>query len=261
MAGLKMWRVNHPGLRYLGEGSDSGMGEILTGGGGLAEPRRAKHVSWKCQRSKRSEPGCESSRDFGSADQSSKALREATGPELDLSRPAHRRALHQWLNAWGCRIRTVRTGETDPFDVAIARWWKVERRSLRAIDAPLAQLSDDDLRILGAAYARLSRRSSRSTRTARLDRWARPPRRRRCTHLKPSVGDAVGSGHRRSTARRSRRRCLHESSRPRPQRWAQSLLAESGLDEVQLVAELGRPGATLAKVLDEYCYVRYTLGH
>ena len=41
---------------------------------------------------------------------------------------------------------------------------------------------------------------------------------------------------------------------------ARALLAESGLDEPHLTAELGRPDSTLAKVVNKYCYVRYTLG-
>ncbi|MFE2152842.1 hypothetical protein ACFXAO_22715 [Streptomyces lavendulae] len=41
--------------------------------------------------------------------------------------------------------------------------------------------------------------------------------------------------------------------------WARAALAESGLDEEELTARLGRPGLPLAKVLDEYLYV--TLSH
>jgi hypothetical protein len=40
--------------------------------------------------------------------------------------------------------------------------------------------------------------------------------------------------------------------------WANQLLQDSGLDEAELVAELHRPDASLARVLDEYCYLRYT---
>jgi hypothetical protein len=38
------------------------------------------------------------------------------------------------------------------------------------------------------------------------------------------------------------------------------LVAEAGVNETALLASLGRPEATLAKLLDEYCYVRYTRG-
>ena len=40
--------------------------------------------------------------------------------------------------------------------------------------------------------------------------------------------------------------------------WARALLAETGLTESNLVAAAGRPMTPLAKVLDEYCYVRIT---
>ena len=43
-------------------------------------------------------------------------------------------------------------------------------------------------------------------------------------------------------------------------RWAQDLLTTSGHDETVLLTGLDRSGATLAKVLDEYCYLRYTVG-
>jgi hypothetical protein len=41
--------------------------------------------------------------------------------------------------------------------------------------------------------------------------------------------------------------------------WARQLLRESGRDEAALVAELGQPGATVARLLDQYCYIRFTL--
>jgi hypothetical protein len=41
--------------------------------------------------------------------------------------------------------------------------------------------------------------------------------------------------------------------------WARQLLADTGWDEPRLAAELGQPGATLARLLDQYCYIRFTL--
>jgi hypothetical protein len=40
--------------------------------------------------------------------------------------------------------------------------------------------------------------------------------------------------------------------------WAMALLDETGLAEPQLAVAAGRPGASLAKLIDEYCYVRIT---
>ncbi len=42
--------------------------------------------------------------------------------------------------------------------------------------------------------------------------------------------------------------------------WARQLLRDTGWDEPRLAAELGQPGASLARLLDQYCYVRFTLG-
>ena len=198
--------------------------------------------------------------EYGRPDQSYAALREATIPELDLSRPDHRRALHRWLNAWGCRIRSARTGEIDPFDGAIASWWKLERDSLRAIDGPLVQLSDDELRTLGAAYGRLSAATVAFDKNGRARSMGPTAAAKALYALRPNsvmpwdLAIAVQLHGGRDEAAFTDHLALGR-------RWAKALLVESGLEEAQLVAELGRPGSSLAKVLDEYCYVRYTLGH
>jgi hypothetical protein len=41
--------------------------------------------------------------------------------------------------------------------------------------------------------------------------------------------------------------------------WGRQLLRETGWDETRLAAELGQPGASLARLLDQYCYVSFTL--
>ncbi|MFE2248352.1 MmcQ/YjbR family DNA-binding protein, partial [Streptomyces lavendulae] len=51
---------------------------------------------------------------FPGVDRSWLALVADTAPGLDLSRAAHRAALHRWLNAWGCRIRYPRDGGRAP---------------------------------------------------------------------------------------------------------------------------------------------------
>jgi hypothetical protein len=40
--------------------------------------------------------------------------------------------------------------------------------------------------------------------------------------------------------------------------WADALLADTRLTEPRLAAAAGRPGASLAKLLDEYCYMGIT---
>ncbi|MET7403486.1 hypothetical protein ABZS66_59445, partial [Dactylosporangium sp. NPDC005572] len=43
--------------------------------------------------------------------------------------------------------------------------------------------------------------------------------------------------------------------------WAAALVAETGVEDAALPAFLGRPGVSLAKLLDEYTYVFVTLQH
>jgi hypothetical protein len=186
-------------------------------------------------------------------------LRAATSPGIDLARQDHRQALHRWLNAWGCRIRLARDGEVEPFDVAIESWWELERESLRSIDEPLAQLSDDDLGRLGAAYDSLSvsivafdkKGTSRSMgpTAAAKTLYALMPR----SVMPWDLAIAAQLHGSRDGVAFARHLALGRD-------WANSLLRESGLDEAELVAALGRPGSTLARILDQYCYVRYTLG-
>jgi hypothetical protein len=192
-------------------------------------------------------------------DRSDEVLRAATNPEMDFARPDHRHALHRWLNAWGCRIRLPREGESDPFDVAIESWWVLERDSLREIHRPLAQLSDDDLGRLGAAYDSLTvsivafdkngtSRSMGPTAAAKTLYALRP---RSVMHWDLAIAAHLHGA--RDGAAFARHLALGRD-------WANSLLRESGLDEADLVAALGSPGSTLARILDQYCYVRYTLG-
>jgi hypothetical protein len=192
-------------------------------------------------------------------DRSYEVLRAATSPKMDLARADHRHALHRWLNAWGCRIRLPREGEPDPFDVAIESWWVGERGSLRAIHEPLAQLSDRNLRRIGAAYDGLSAsivafdkngkgRSLGPTAAAKALYALRPE-----SVMPWDLAIAAHLHGARDGAAFTRHLALGRQ-------WANSLMQESGLDEQDLLAALGRPGSTLARVLDEYCYVRYTLG-
>jgi hypothetical protein len=193
------------------------------------------------------------------ADRSFEVLRTATSPDVDLSRPDHRQAVHRWLNAWGCRIRLARVGESDPFDAAIESWWELARHCLREIDAPLAQLTDADLQRLGAVFDSLSASIVAFDKNGKSRSLGPTAAAKTLYALRPqSVMPwdlAIAArlhGARDGTA--------FTSHLALGRQWANSLLEESGLDEANLVAALGRPGSTLARVLDEYCFVRYTLG-
>ncbi|MER7510884.1 MmcQ/YjbR family DNA-binding protein [Streptomyces lavendulae] len=181
-------------------------------------------------------------------DRSWLALVADTAPGLDLSRAAHRAALHRWLNAWGCRIRYPRDGEPDPLGAGLADWWG--RHTLPG--APLAALADRDVARLAAAYGELAalplgRRTLGPTAAAKAlfalrPRTVMPWDAAVATRLHGARDAAAFDRHLRTG-----------------RAWARAALAESGLDEEELTARLGRPGLPLAKVLDEYLYV--TLSH
>jgi hypothetical protein len=192
-------------------------------------------------------------------DRSFEVLREATGRQIDLARPDHRLALHRWLNAWGCRIRVARADELDPFDVAIESWWELERDSLRAVDGPLAQLSDEELRGFGAAFNSLSVAIVAFDKNGKARSMGPTAAAKTLYALRPQSvmpWDLAIAGH----LHGARDGAAFTSHLALGRTWANSLLEESGLDEPDLVAALGRPGSTLARVLDQYCFVRYTLG-
>ncbi len=122
------------------------------------------------------------------------------------------------------------------------------------------QLSDDDLQTLGAAYDSLSAAIVAFDKNGKARSMGPTAAAKALYALRPSsvmpwdLAIAVRLHGARNGAAFANHLAVGRT-------WAKSLLVESGLDEEQLVAELGRPGASLAKVLDEYCYIRYTLGH
>ena len=196
---------------------------------------------------------------LGAADRSYDVLLAATAPALDPARRAHRAALHRWLNAWGCRIRYPRPGEPDRFDRSLAAWWRRRRADVGPVREPLAALSDDEIDAIAAAFADLSA-AAVAVDARGHDRSMGPTAAAKCLYaLRP---------HSITPWDLKIAQCLH-GGRDRDafaahlrlgRRWAQDLLTTSGLDETALLADLDRSGATLAKVLDEYCYLRFTAG-
>jgi hypothetical protein len=87
-------------------------------------------------------------------DRGSVRLREATGDEVDLTRPAHRRALLVWLRSWGCRH--LRVADTARSSRALARWWERHGSTLPSPGRPLTALRRRELDGGAAAYAALS---------------------------------------------------------------------------------------------------------
>jgi hypothetical protein len=196
---------------------------------------------------------------LGGSDRSYDVLVAATAPAIDPARRAHRAALHRWLNAWGCRIRYPQPGEPDRFDRSLAGWWRRRAATLGPVHEPLAALSDDDVEVIADAFADLSAAAIAVDARGHA-RTMGPTAAAKCLYaLRPrsvmpwdlKIAQRLHGGRDRDAFAGH----LHLG-----RRWAQGLLANPGLDEPALLTDLDRSGATLAKVLDEYCYLRYTLG-
>lgn len=190
---------------------------------------------------------------LGAVDRATRELQAATGNTVDLGLAAHREALLRWLNAWGCRIRAPRPGEPTPFQDNVAAWWEEWGGVLP--NRPLHRLRDGDMSRVGEAHASLASlpatagattRTLSSTAAAKTLFALRP---RTVMPWDAAIALAL-HGARDGVAFARHQRLGRE--------WALALLAETGLTEAQFAAAAGRPGATLAKLLDEYCYVRIT---
>lgn len=191
---------------------------------------------------------------YAAADRSWSALLTATGGLPDPALMAHRRALLVWLNAWGCRIRYPRDGEPDPFDERVGGWWRRWSGALPARDTALADLSDDAIALVGESYADLT-----ATVGGRAAGRLGPTAAAKMMHaLRPRTlmpWDAA-IARRLHGARDGAAYAAHQRT---GREWARRLLDTSGLNEERLATELGAPGRPLAKLLDEYCYVTFTL--
>jgi hypothetical protein len=183
----------------------------------------------------------------------------ATGDVVDLALPERRRALHRWLNSWGCRIRYARPGEPDLFDVGVAAWWARRRAGLATVTASLSTLTDDQITGLCVAFEDLSRlpvartaagteRTMGATASAKALYALRP---RAVMPWDLMIAERLHGG-RDPIAFAAHLRLGRD--------WARQLLRDTGWDEPRLAADLGQPGATLARLLDQYCFVRFTLG-
>lgn len=176
-----------------------------------------------------------------------------TGPGADLGRPDHRRLLHRWLNSWGCRIRYPRDGEPDLFDDGMAAWWDAFGATLPA--GPLRLAGDDDLAALGTAYAALAAAPAGPSRTLGPTAAAKALYALRPDTVMPwDAAIAVALHGARDGAAYTRHLALGRG-------WAATLVTEAGVDDAAMPAFLGRPGVSLAKILDEYTYVFITRQH
>ena len=179
---------------------------------------------------------------------------DATQPALRLSDDAHRALLLKWLNSWGCRIRYPRDGEPPLFDVGLARWWRAWGRALP--ERTLVRLTDDDIVTLAGAYAALAEipvsagprgRTLGPTAGSKALYALRP---RAVMPWDAAIATRLYGG---------RDRAAFERHLRQGRSWGRAVLAESRLDEDELATAIGRPGISLAKILDEYCYTSVTM--
>ena len=193
----------------------------------------------------------------GGADRSWLRLREQTAPEIDLARAPHRRAMLVWLNAWGCRLRYPRPDEQDVFDIGLTHWWDRFNAALPQPETPLSALPDDSLPALATAFADLAampnssaprRRALGPTAASKLLYAVRP------SALLPWDDAIARTLHGRRDAE------AYVAHLRLGRAWAKRLLDEAGTDEATLAATLGHPGRSLAKMLDDYCYLVCTRG-
>ncbi len=167
--------------------------------------------------------------------------RSANAPALNLSRAADREAALTWLNSWKCRIP-----RTPLFGDQIARWWKASH--LPALPS-LVAASDDDISAVGVAFGQLAeidlgRRRLGSTAAAKLLYALRP------NGIMPWDAAIATQLH---GARDGDAFAAHQRL---GRRWARALLTGTGLNETDLALHLGRPGVSLAKMLDEYAFLK-----
>jgi hypothetical protein len=157
-------------------------------------------------------------------------------------RVEHADALFVWLNRWGCRLAY---SCRERFAAEIGAWWQVGRRQLPAPGAVLADLPDDVLASTAAACAALAelslgRRRLGWTAAAKLLYALRPD-------AVPPWDDAI------AVEVGGKSEAAFHAHLVRARGWAQVLPPYVG-------ERVGRPGATVARVSDEWLYLTVTRG-
>jgi hypothetical protein len=186
---------------------------------------------------------------FTGVDKSWSRLLADTAPAIDLSFADHRTLLLRWLNSWGCRIRYPRPGEPAPFDSAVSVWWQAHGPTLPQVS--LVALTDLDIEVLAGAYGSLTAVTVSDRRTLGATAAAKALYALRPEAVMPWDAAIATQLHgtRTSTAFAAHLRLGRE--------WGQAVLAEAGAASVSEL--VGRPGISLAKILDEYLYVSITM--
>lgn len=177
------------------------------------------------------------------------------GAPFDPVVAGHCRMLLSWLNAWGCRIRYPRDDEPDLFAGQMCGWWQRHGGALPPATARLADLSDAEITLAGGCFAALAAiavgdparpRTLGPTAAAKVLYALRP------NALMPwdeAIARRLHGG---------RDAVAYVAHQRLGRAWARSLIDATGLAEAQLAATLGGAERPLAKILDDYCYLRFT---
>jgi hypothetical protein len=174
------------------------------------------------------------------------AFRAAASP-LDLTNQDHVTLLRDWLNKWGCRIKKDKAPAE--FSRPLADWSR--RWTPRLPSQHLRNLSDPEIALLGDAYWDL-RNSALGPAAAAKTLFALRPE----TAIPWDELIRVGLDFKDNRAgypgmlRRSREE-LHR------------LVLDAshfGITESDIPAQIGSPGRTLARLLDEYHWITLTQG-
>ncbi|MEV0678816.1 hypothetical protein AB0I60_20090 [Actinosynnema sp. NPDC050436] len=189
---------------------------------------------------------------YSRPDRSWAALLAATDPAIDLALPAHREAAHRWLNAWGCRIRYPRTGEPQVFDTGLAAWWDRWGGALPPVETRIGELTDERIAELGDCFGDLAATPAAASRSLGPTAASKLLFALRPNSVMPWDDLIAQKLH------GARDRAAYVAHLALGRGWALDLLAEAGTDEPALVELLGRPGRSLAKLLDEFCYLVHT---
>ena len=197
------------------------------------------------------------------ADAGDVPLAGATGTGIDLTVPAQREELRQWLNRWVCRLRYPLPGEPDLFAASIASWWKTAGCGLPA--GPVAALSEEEIALLADGYADLAarpgalrtrggvpagQRTIAATAASKIMYVLRP-------QTVPPWDAAIAKATVGGTSREHFARHLTAA-----RNWAGALLAQARQHGVaDIPAHVGRPGSSLARIRDEWMYLTITASH
>jgi hypothetical protein len=177
-------------------------------------------------------------------------FRHTVGDAVDLDDVDHVHALRGWLNKWGCRIAYPR-GAPDLFVDSVTTWWTQWRGQLPGVATEIADLGEDDLAEFGRAFGDLSVATSARDRAGRSRRIGPTAASKVLWVLRPAAVAPwdVAIAHRRGAdGWVEHQRVLG--------RWARDLReANPGVD---VPARVDRAGTSVARILDEWCYLTVT---